>query len=111
MIKQTLKEWREEAIEKFGEDAGNWKFKCPACGHVSSVKDFKELGDDGNSAYQECIGRHNGKGTNGMKGKDEGHGCNWAGYGLFGNLGKGRIVITPEGKEIEVFDFADKEVL
>ena len=106
MIKQTLKEWKEDAVKRFREDAGNWKFKCPACGHVSSVKHFKDLGDDGNSAYQECIGRHTGKGAPTKDSKD---GCNWAAYGLFGNLGKGRIIITPGGKEVEVFDFADKE--
>lgn len=107
MIKQTLKEWQNEAISKFGVNPDNWEFKCPACGHVSSVKDFKKLGDDGNAAYQECIGRHNGKGSDGLNGKDEGQGCNWAAYGLLGNLGKGRVVITPENKEIEIFDFAD----
>lgn len=107
MIKQSLNEWTEEGKKRFGEDFTKWKFKCPACGHVASGQDFKDLKAVPNDMYQICIGRINGKGTDGMKSKDEGYGCNWAAYGLFGNLGKGRIVITPEGKEIEIFDFAD----
>ena len=105
MIKQTLIEWQEEAKRLFGEDHKQWKFKCPACGHISSVQDFIDAGADTNDAYQMCVGRVNGKGEKGMKGIDKGFGCNWAAFGLFGNLGKGRIV-NNEGKEIEVFDFA-----
>lgn len=103
-ITQTLHEWKEEGKKLFGEDFISWKFKCPACGHVASGQDFKDLGCDPNDMYQICIGRANGKGTS--NGKDEGNGCNWAAFGLFGNLGKGRTVVTPENKEIQVFDFA-----
>lgn len=103
-ITQTLQEWKEEGKKLFGEDFKNWKFKCPACGHVASGQDFKDLGCDPNDMYQICIGRVNGKGTS--NGKDEGSGCNWAAFGLFGNLGKGRSIITLENKEVQVFDFA-----
>lgn len=106
MQRQTLEEWLSEGKKRFGDDFTNWKFRCPACGHVASGQDFKKLGAKPNDMYQICIGRANGKGTDGMKGKDEGNGCNWAAFGLFGTLDKGRIVITPEGKEVEVFDFA-----
>lgn len=105
MQKQTLEEWQEEAKKLFGEDPRQWKFKCPACGHVSSVQDFLDAGGETNDAYQMCIGRVNGKGENGMKGIDKGFGCNWAAFGLFGNLGKGRTVVV-DGKETDVFDFA-----
>ena len=108
MIKQTLTEWQEEAKNRFGDNPNSWKFVCPACGRVTSLKEFVDAGGDKNGVYQECIGRVNGKGS--PDGKDNGFGCNWAAYGLFGNLGKGRIVITPKGNEIEVFDFADSEV-
>lgn len=104
MIRQPLQEWLEEGKQKFGEDFTNWKFKCPACGHVASGQEFKDLGANLNDMYQICIGRINSKGT--KNGKDEGNGCNWAAFGLFGNLGKGRIIITPENKEIQVFEFA-----
>lgn len=110
MTTQTLAEWQEEAKERFGHDFKNWKFKCPACGRVSSIDDFLAVGADLNDAYKSCIGRHNGKGADGMKGKDNGHGCNWAAYGLFGTLGKGRTVITHDGKKVDVFDFVGEEV-
>jgi hypothetical protein len=105
VIKQTLQEWLDEGKQRFGDDFTNWRFKCPACGHVASGQDFKDLGANPNDMYQVCIGRVNGKGTDGTEGKDEGNGCNWAAYGLFGTLGKGRIVIN-EDKEVQVFDFA-----
>ncbi len=107
VIKQTRQEWLEEGKQKYGKDFKRWKFKCPACKHISSVQEFIDAGADGSSAYQECIGRVNGKGEDGMKGKDKGYGCNWAAYGLFGTLGKGRIVVTEDKKEVGVFDFAD----
>ena len=36
----------------------------------------------------------------------DGLGCDWAAYGLFGTLGKGRSVTTEDGNVVEVFDFA-----
>ena len=104
-MKQTLNEWLADGEKLFGENKLDWKFVCPACGHVASIGDFKEHSSNPNDAYQVCIGRVNGKGTRNQK--DLGDGCNWAAYGLFGVLGKGRVVITEEGKEIEVFDFAN----
>jgi hypothetical protein len=103
MVKQSISEWLNEAVSKFGKCPDNWTFKCPACGKVSTVKDFKDAGADINDSYQECIGRHTGKGSPSKDSKD---GCNWAAYGLFGTLDKGRIVISEEGNEINVFDFA-----
>lgn len=105
MIKQTVDEWLEEGNNKFGK-IKDWKFICPACGHISRVQEYLDLGAKENDAYQNCIGRFNKKGEDGMGGKDKGFGCNWAAYGLLGNLGQGRVVITKENKEIQVFDFA-----
>ena len=36
-------------------------------------------------------------------------GCNWAAYGFFGTMGKGRTVIMEDGKKVEVFAFAGEE--
>lgn len=84
---------------RFGEKTSQWKFVCPRCGNIQTPKDFLDVGLDKDRAaqlsYQDCIGRHT---------KEKG--CDWAAYGLFGTLEKGRIVITPEGKEVQVFDFA-----
>lgn len=103
MQKQTLEEWRNEAVERFGEKTANWKFICPRCGGVQSPQDFIEHGlepqDAANTSYQECIGR-----------KVTGIGCDWAAFGLFGTLGKGREVITEDGRTVEIFDFAPADV-
>jgi hypothetical protein len=106
ITRQTHQEWIIEGKQKYGDDYKKWKFKCPACSHISSVQDFIDAGADWNKAYQECIGRINGKGEDGFKGKDKGFGCNWAAYGLFGTLNSGKTVIH-KGKNINVFDFAD----
>jgi hypothetical protein len=107
MKKQTLEEWRTEATELFGPDPVNWKFVCPACGRVNTGREFKDFGADPNEMYQSCIGRVNGKMNPPTEEvKAAGEGCNWAAFGLFGTLDKGRIVIADDGDEVEVFDFA-----
>ncbi len=105
MKESSLEDWRKEGAEKFGEDPRNWKFICPACGHIASGQDFLDAGADINDSYQECIGRHTGKSA---PRKGDSSGCNWAAYGLFGTLSKGRIVITEDGKRVEVFRFAEE---
>ena len=106
MKRTTLKEWQEEARARFGEDYREWKFQCPACGHEQSIRDFEDIGIDPNCAFQGCIGRHTGKGA-AVKGDSSG--CNWAAYGFFGTLGKGRLVIMEDEEEVEVFAFAGEE--
>lgn len=108
-IEITLEQWQEEGKRLFGDDVKKWTFVCPACGHVSTVQDFLDVGAAVNDAYNVCIGRKNGKGADGMEGMDKGNGCNWAAYGLFGTLGKGTTVITPKGDKTDIFDFYKKE--
>lgn len=103
LTKTSLADWMEEGKKHFGENFDDWKFECPACGHIQSIKDFVDVGADRNDSYQECIGRKIGKGS---PQKGDSTGCNWAAYGFFGTCGKGRIVVTEDGKEIEVFQFA-----
>lgn len=103
MIKQTLDEWRAEATQRFGSRGRDWKFICPSCGHIQSGQSLIDAGlpedEAQNMAYQGCIGR-----------AIAGKGCNWAAYGFWGTLSKGRIVVSPDtGKDIEVFDFAPAE--
>lgn len=49
--------WKAEAVKRFGEYIGAWRFRCPACGHEATCDDFKALGVDPNRATIECIGR------------------------------------------------------
>ena len=105
MAKYTLKEWQAEGRKRFG-DMMNWKFKCPMCGHVASIQEFKDVGAKSpDCAYTECIGRYKGKGS---PEKGDSSGCNWCAYGLFGIPNDNfDIVITPDGREEQIFCFAD----
>jgi predicted RNA-binding Zn-ribbon protein involved in translation (DUF1610 family) len=105
-----VKECLAEGRELFGRDIMKWKFRCPMCGHVASVQDFKDAGaDNPNDSFQECIGRYRGAGSPGAPDGNP-NGCNWAAYGLFGiPNNKGRLVMAEDGKVLEVFDFAREE--
>jgi hypothetical protein len=107
MVKQSHEEWKAEAIQRFGENPDNWAFVCPACGHVATISNFKFLGEAADSAAQQCIGRVNSRGMKPADAKSNEYGCDWAAFGLFGTLGKGRTVEFPDGTTIEVFDFAE----
>lgn len=97
-MKYQHKEWLDELENRFGEDKMKWAFKCPACGKVSALKEFRDAGStDPNDAFQNCIGRFT---------KD---GCNWAAYGLLGTMGKGDVVVMENGREVDVFAMADVE--
>lgn len=104
-MKYTHPEWLAELKNRFGEDVMKWSFKCPACGKVSTMQEFKDAGAEPNDSYQTCIGRFTGKGS---PTKDSKEGCNWAAFGLFGTLSGGDVIITEEGKEVPVFSMAER---
>jgi hypothetical protein len=52
--------WTASLERRFGADPGRWRFRCPACGHITSPADWKALGLTGGRAAQECIGRTRG---------------------------------------------------
>jgi len=109
----SVEEWKAEAIKRFGKDPLTWKFVCPNCGHVQCGQDFMNINmrspaaidptrstpypvkDCKNTAYQECIGRY-GVGT----------GCDYCAFGLIDSDTK---VVTPDGKKIPIFPFAEAE--
>lgn len=105
MKRQTLVEWNDTAVRRFGTDINNWRFVCPACGKEYSVAEFVAEGGTASESYQSCIGRVNGN-IETSPGKGTQNGCNWAAYGLLGTMGKGRQVVAPDGNVIDVFDFA-----
>lgn len=77
----THAEWKAEAVRRFGPDSNEWRFVCPCCGHVASVKDWRAAGaKDGEIAFS-CIGR---RAATAREAFDKGKGpCNYAGGGLF----------------------------
>ena len=104
-MKYTHPEWLTELKNRFGEDMMKWAFKCPACGKISTMQEFKDAGAEPNDSYQTCIGRFTGKGS---PTKDSKEGCNWAAFGLLGTLSGGDVIITEEGKEVPVFSMAER---
>lgn len=108
-------DWLAEAVRRFGPDPMKWQFVCPLCGLVSTPQDFVDAGVsriDSHRASIECIGRVVGA-KGGMKEGREtnpdgtpAQPCDWAAFGLFGNLGKGPVVVH-DGKETQAFAFAE----
>ena len=110
MKEYTHQQWLDELKSRFGENIMDWAFKCPACGKVSTIREFINAGAEIHDSYQNCIGRFNGKGRPYLDGKGSyKDGCDWAAYGLFGTMNKGNIVISENGNRIEVFPMAEKK--
>jgi hypothetical protein len=102
-------DWRAQAVARFGSSPDKWAFQCPACGHIQTAEDFKAIGQEPQSVYVECIGRHMPKAerardlgstpaANGNKSP-----CDYAAYGL---LRLGAQVKAESGEIITVFPFA-----
>ena len=78
----THDEWLTEAKRRFGDDPMDWRFVCPSCGHIASVKDWKDAGAAEGEVAFSCVGRHLGADSS-KTFKKEGGPCNYAGGGLF----------------------------
>ena len=105
-IYESVEAWKAEGERRYGPDVLEWKVKCPMCGHVATVKDFKEAGAKGpDDAFFNCIGRYTGKGS---PKEGDSSGCNWAAYGLFGIPKGGAVVMKNEDESFQIFDFADE---
>ena len=100
----TLDEWNAEGERRFGTDRLNWKFKCPACKHVASVRDYKEAMAPEGAVGFSCIGRWTGALREAFEGKRERPGpCNYAGGGL---IGLNPVEIVVGDKSHRMFEFA-----
>jgi hypothetical protein len=107
MIKMTHQEWEAEGLRRFGPSQLQWKFVCPACGHVQAVEDFrpyKHLGATAESASFKCIGRYACLAKRRAFGDDGPGPCDYTSGGLF-NISP--IMVISEGKEIPCLAFAD----
>lgn len=104
-ITMTHAEWEDEAIRRFGPDKNNWKFKCPACGHVASAREYIAVGGAGAVGFS-CIGRYK-KGTQGEFMANKKAPCNYAGGGLF-QLNP-LLVQFEDGSETQAFEFAEAD--
>lgn len=99
----TRDEWVTEAKRRFGEDVYNWKFVCPVCKHVASVRDWKTAGAPEGAVGFSCVGRW----IEGSRSafEDSGKGpCTYAGGGLFA---LNPVSVVHEKKTMGYFEFAD----
>jgi len=95
----SLAAWKEEGDRRFGPDRLQYRFTCPSCGYVATVKQWVDLGVKGAIAFS-CIGRWTG--SNQEMHSKEGGPCNYSGGGLF-NLNPIKIVEINSN----VFAYAD----
>jgi predicted RNA-binding Zn-ribbon protein involved in translation (DUF1610 family) len=100
----TVAEWRAEGARRFGPDEMGWKFVCPACGHVASVREYKDAGAKPESVAFSCIGRWVGPRRVWLGGSGPGP-CDYAGGGLL-RINPQRVV-NESGNEQFVFAFAE----
>jgi predicted RNA-binding Zn-ribbon protein involved in translation (DUF1610 family) len=104
----THQEWLSEATQRFGPDAQKWAFKCPSCGHVATVAEYKAAGASEGQVAFNCIGRHKPTENTVIIFKpDKGDGCNYTQGGLFGL--STTLVTLPDGRSLPCFDFAPAE--
>jgi len=85
METMTHAEWLAEAERRFGDDPMFWRFVCPSCGHVASVRDWKDVGASEGAIAFSCLGRYTGdrKSAEDKAFQHNGGPCNYAGGGLF----------------------------
>ena len=106
MRKLTYTEWRSEGERRFGADHMGWRFRCPSCQAVVTPADYKAAGAPDSAVAFSCVGRWmpEAQARIGESGKGF---CNYAGGGLF-KLNP--VTVTdPEGREHQVFEFAESK--
>lgn len=95
-------EWLAEGEALFGPDKMKWKFVCPSCGHIATVKDWRDAGAPTGAVAFSCVGRFTG--SKRQLGDKTGGPCNYTGGGLF-KLNPIEVVGS-EDEIYTVFDFA-----
>lgn len=102
--RMTKAEWLARGRELFGDDMSRWRFVCPSCGHVATVRDWRHSGAGETAIAFSCVGRWLSKCVE--MGERPGP-CNYAGGGLF------RLnpvcIVEPDGREHNVFAFDEPQ--
>ena len=108
MQTMTHDEWLAEAQRRFGDDPMAWQFVCPSCGHVASVKDWKDAGAPEGAVAFSCLGRYTGdrKSAEDKAFKQGGGPCNYTGGGLF-RLNPVAVDLGDGGEPRQTFAFAE----
>lgn len=93
-------DWLAKGARLYGPNMLDWRFKCPCCGHIQSLRDFKDAGVEEEKAITCCASRF------GLGGRSD---CKWTTSGLF-RIG-GCYVIRPDFVPVLAFAFADEKPL
>ncbi len=103
----TKTEWEAEGRKRFGDDVLDWKFVCPSCGYVASVRDWVDAAPDtiavGGMIAFSCVGRLL---NSPQEAFSKGGPCNYAGGGL---IRLNPVEVDDNGTIHHVFDFAPAE--
>lgn len=114
------KDWNRIGAELFGPNKLDWRFVCPACGHVSTGRRLLELDiSDAGRVRRECEGRFNPSALEGCPKELRGgtkakrlerleqiaafrkqHGCDW-----FGGMGVDTVFVMEGTGLSNVFCF------
>ncbi|MBD6620847.1 hypothetical protein FNW02_35135 [Komarekiella sp. 'clone 1'] len=79
----TRDEWLTQGQTLLGKDILRWKFKCPCCGHITTVEDYKKAGAPEAAVGFSCVGRWLEVHKEAFDDKDKRKiTCNYAGGGL-----------------------------
>lgn len=72
-LRLTWQELNEEAVRRFGPDPARYAFRCPGCGDIATMQEWRDATGNPETPApgQECIGR-----------VVEGRGCKRTAYGL-----------------------------
>jgi len=106
MRRITHTDWLEEGKRRFGKDMYDWKFVCPVCGHVASIRDWKQAGATEGEVAFSCIGRRIEGSKQAFDEKGAGP-CTYAGGGLI-KLNPVHVVM-PDFSTRQCFEFAPEE--
>lgn len=98
----TKADWEAEAIGHYGPDQMNWEFRCPVCGYVAKVSEWKAVGAPEGAVAFSCVGRWKRDARDVFRGSGPGP-CNYTGGGLF-RLNPVKITF-PDGTTWLAFEF------
>jgi hypothetical protein len=101
----TRDQWEAEAVRRFGLNRSRWRFVCPCCRHVASVRDWLEAGAPEGAVAFSCVGRWLPEPRDAFDGSGPGP-CNYAGGGL---IGLNPVSVWHDNEMHHLFAFAEPE--
>lgn len=104
----SISEWLDEGLVRFGNNISNWRFQCPHCQRIYSVGEYPDVDDERKKLFvaaRKCIDYHR------MSKSWDEDGCTYHYFKVDEavELAKGGIVVEENGKRYHFFNYADIE--